>query len=143
MSSLVDRLIEVAIRVPTPLRLVALAAWAGIIFLASNQPGLAISDDPGVDRPFRHGAHVVVYAVLTVLLVWALTGRRLPSPGLAIGCGMAALLYGVTDEWHQTMVPTRSGRAEDLVWDGLGAALAVGAVLLVRTRAERRRMTGG
>lgn len=142
MSSFVDRLVELALRAPVPLRWMALVAWASTIFLASDQPGLAISDDPGVDRPFRHGAHVVVYAGLTLLLIWALTGRRIPSPRLVIGCGLLAVLYGVTDEWHQTMVPTRTGRAEDLVWDGLGAAIAVGAVLLVRAMTDRRKLTG-
>ena len=29
--------------------------------VASNQPGLAVSDDPGVDRPLRQVAHVAVY----------------------------------------------------------------------------------
>ena len=31
---------------------------------------------------------------------------------IALMSGLLALLYGVTDEWHQTMVPTRSGRVE-------------------------------
>src|SRR5690349_64608 len=120
MSSAVARLADVLLRVPPLLRWITLLAWAGMIFLLSNQPGLAVSDDPGVDRPLRRVAHITVYAVLTLLVTWALTGRRQPSARLAIVGGVLALIYGVTDEWHQTMVPSRSGRPEDLIWDGLG-----------------------
>lgn len=141
MSPLLDRLLAVVLRVPTPLRWLGVLAWAAMIFLASNQQGLAVSDDPGVDRPLRQVAHIGVYAVLTILLTWALTGRRVPSLRLAAACGLLALLYGVTDELHQSFVPTRAGRPEDLVWDGLGALIAVGAIV-VTTFAVRRRARG-
>ena len=137
MSSLIRRLVEVALRVPAPLRWVAVVAWAAMIFLASNQPGLAVSDDPGVDLPVRHVAHIVVYAGLTLLITWALAGGRYPSTRTAIAAALAALAYGVTDEWHQTMVPTRSGRPEDLLWDAIGAAVAVTLIVVIRTAIER------
>ncbi len=142
MSLLVDRLVAVALRVPTPLRWLAVLAWAVMIFLASNQQGLAVSDDPGVDRPLRQVAHIGVYAVLTILLTWALSGSRVPSLRLAVTCGLLALLYGVTDEWHQTFVPTRMGRPEDLVWDGLGALVAVGVIVAAGSAVARRRSRG-
>lgn len=131
MSPLLDRLIAVALRVPTLLRWLAVLAWAAMIFLASNQQGLAVSDDPGVDRPLRQVAHIGVYAALTALLAWALAGPRLPTLRQALIAGAVALLYGISDEWHQTLVPTRTGRPEDLVWDGLGALLAMGAILAI------------
>jgi VanZ family protein len=138
MSIVVERLLTLALRVPTALRWLGVLAWAGMIFLASNQQGLAVSDDPGVDRPLRQVAHIGVYAVLTILLTWALTGPRLPSLRLAGTCGFLALLYGVTDEWHQTFVPTRMGRPEDLVWDALGALVAVGMIAATVAVARRR-----
>jgi VanZ family protein len=140
MSAPLEVASRIALRVPTLARWLAVGAWAGMIFLASNQPGLAVSDDPGVDKPLRLLAHLAVYAVLTVLLAWAVTGRRLPSPTLAVVCGVVALLYGVSDEWHQTLVPTRTGRVEDLVWDGLGAI--VGVVAIVVTGRLTRRAAG-
>lgn len=36
-----------------------------------------------------------------------------------------ALLYGITDEIHQSFVPGRHPSAVDIVVDGIGAALAV------------------
>lgn len=139
MSLVVDRLVEAVLRVPTPLRWLGVLAWAAMIFLASNQQGLAVSDDPGVDRPLRQVAHIGVYAVLTIMLTWALTGPRIPSLRLAVACGLLALLYGVTDELHQAFVPTRSGRPEDLVWDGLGALVAVGVIVAAGPAGARRR----
>jgi VanZ family protein len=130
MLQVVTRLADAALRVPVPLRWFAVAAWAAMIFLASNQPGLAVSDDPGVDRPLRQVAHIGVYGVLTVLLAWALCGRRFPSLRVALVAASVALVYGASDEWHQTMVPTRTGRPEDLVWDALGAAIAVGIIVV-------------
>ncbi len=129
MSRVIARLADAALRVPMPVRWMAVVAWAAMIFLASNQPGLAVSDDPGVDRPLRQVAHIGVYGVLTVLLAWASCGRHFPSLRVALVAGSVALVYGVSDEWHQTMVPTRTGRPEDLVWDALGAAISVGIIV--------------
>jgi VanZ family protein len=138
MSRVFRRFVQAALRVPTPLRWLAVAAWAAMIFLASNQQGLAVSDDPRVDRPLRQVAHVVVYGALALLLTWGLAGRRYPTPRLAVIGGVIALLYGVSDEWHQTLVPTRTGRLEDLVWDALGAAIAVAIIVLVGASMHRR-----
>jgi VanZ family protein len=142
MSLLADRLLAVVLRVPTPLRWLGVLAWAAMIFLASNQQGLAVTDDPGVDRPLRQLAHIGVYAVLTILLTWALTGPRIPPLRVAVTGGLLALLYGVTDEWHQAFVPTRMGRPEDLVWDGLGAVVAVGLIVAGGSAVTRRRARG-
>ena len=139
MSRIVTRFTDAALHVPTPLRWLAVVAWAAMIFLASNQAGLAVSDDPGVDRPLRQVAHMGVYGVLTVLLAWGITGRRYPPPRLAMLGGALALLYGISDEWHQTMVPTRTGRPEDLIWDGVGAAIAVAVLVLVGVGVDRVR----
>lgn len=124
-------------RVPIPARWLAVVGWATVIFVLSGQPGLRVSDDPGVDLPTRHLAHVAAYGLLTLLLGWALAGRGRPTPRTVSLAMLLAILYGVTDEWHQTFVPSRTGRVEDLVWDALGALL--GAILLTLfARAEDR-----
>ncbi len=137
MSAFLNRCWLLADRVPTPLRWLAVVGCALLIFILSAQPGLKVSSDPGVDGPTRHLAHVVVYGLLTVLLGWSLAGRRALTARIAVAGAFLALAYGATDEWHQTFVPSRTGRPEDLVWDGIGAILGCVALLLViRARRE-------
>jgi VanZ family protein len=111
-----------------------------LIFVLSAQPGLRVSNDPSVDGPIRHLAHVIVYGVLAFLLLSGLGGP--PSgwrPRLALLAACLAFLYGITDELHQLTVPDRTGQAVDLIWDALGAV--IGAVVGLAL-ARRRSATG-
>jgi VanZ family protein len=121
-----------------------LSAWLpvlgvmALIFALSAIPGLRVSNDPGTDLPLRHLAHVVVYALLTFVLLRAFGalehGFTRGMVVLAIGL---AVLYGVTDEIHQTFVPNRHGQAYDLIFDFAGALIGSAAVwLLLRLRAR-------
>lgn len=106
-------------------------AWMALIFALSAQPGLRASNDPNVDQPIRHFAHVLVYAALAMLLLRA----RSPATASAwtwrrvLLAVLLAVLYGVSDEVHQTYVPQRTGHLVDVGWDLLGA---VAGVLLMR-----------
>ena len=51
--------------------------------------------------------------------------RALLSRAWAVGVVLAAL-YAMTDEFHQTFVPKRGGRVEDVVLDTLSAVAALG-----------------
>jgi VanZ family protein len=100
-----------------------------VIFALSAQPGLRISNDPGVDLPFRHAAHVAVYGLLCLFLVRGICWERDARPRardllLAV---VLATLYGISDEIHQTFVPDRTGHAVDVGWDLIGAL--IGAVV--------------
>lgn len=100
--------------------------WAGALFVSSALPG---TDRPpllfaGEDKL----AHGVLYAVLGVALArgWLRSGRTWPvwlPPLLGI-------LYGVTDEWHQSWVPGRDPDPLDLAADTLGVLLGYGLLLL-------------
>ena len=85
----------------------------------------------------RKAAHVTEYAILAVLLFRGLArnavqGFSWRAAGLAFGL---AALYAVTDEFHQTFVPSRQGQIVDVFIDSLGAALGLFAVwMAVRWR---------
>lgn len=128
----ISRTVESALRVPGPLRWLAVAAWAGMIFLLSNQPGLSATSDPGVERPIRVVAHIVTYATLTLLLGWAASGDRVPTRAIVVGAAVIAFVYGITDEWHQSFVPSRSGSPVDLIWDLMGVLVGASVLLLAR-----------
>lgn len=73
--------------------------------------------------------HMGAYAGLAAVSLRALArGRWIGlTSGTLFGAWLIATLYGATDEWHQTFVEGRTGELRDLVNDGLGALVAVGA----------------
>lgn len=74
--------------------------------------------------------HYVAYFALGLTVAYAM-GRRAAT---WLGCLLNVLLcvlYGLTDEWHQSYVPMRSPDPLDLLHDGIGAAAAGLLVLLI------------
>jgi len=115
----------------------ALAVMA-VIFVLSSQSGLRVSEDADVERPIRASAHFVTYATLAGLVLFALARGGRPGWRHVVIALVLTLLYGASDELHQSFVPGRAGRPVDLLVDTVGAAfgLVVGwAVLTLRARA--------
>jgi VanZ family protein len=78
-------------------------------------------------------AHLGLYGVLGATLAWGhvSSSRRLSHVLLVF----AGLLYGVSDEWHQTFVPGRQPSGGDLAADGLGTLAGYSAALaMIRRR---------
>ena len=77
----------------------------------------------------RKAAHVTEYAILSWLLVRALTMPATPaarwSRKAAFIAWLGASLYSATDEFHQSFVPNRDARWSDVMIDSTGAALGV------------------
>lgn len=100
-----------------------------LIFLLSAQRDL----DTGLglwDAVLRVGAHFTVYALLALALWWALE----PVARRAVGVAAAiALLYAISDEYHQSFVPGRSGSPRDVAIDAAGI-VAVAALLRYHRR---------
>jgi VanZ family protein len=98
------------------------ALWAAIVFVLS-----ARQFAPGYEPLFAHVdklQHIGVYAVLGWLVARPLTRvHGLPVRRAATFAIVIASLYAVTDEWHQSLVPTRSADALDWIADTVGAAL--------------------
>jgi len=103
-------------------RWLAVILWMVGIFALSATPSLASPLDPFHDFVLRKVAHMGEYAVLTALLFGALRmhlARK--SQALLLGA-LLAILYAVSDEWHQTFVPGREGTLRDVAIDALGVA---------------------
>ncbi len=106
------------------LRMVPMILVMGTIFFLSHQQGdtIDLGEIPGVDKL----AHLLVYGVLavTVLLAHA-PGTRKNSPLQSCGTTVVVcLLYGLSDEFHQSFIPGRMVSAGDVAADTLGAAAA-------------------
>lgn len=101
-----------------------LAYMAGI-FVVSGIPDPPVpSDIPDVSM------HQAAYFGLTLLLIRALSGGRwagVTVTRLAWAC-LVAILYGASDEWHQSFVVNRHAELRDLGADAVGALAAAAAV---------------
>ena len=81
----------------------------------------------------RKGGHVTEYGLLAGMFWVAL---RRPSRGdqrpwswkAAAGAFALALLYAITDELHQSMVPNRYGSVWDVLIDAGGAAVGLALI---------------
>jgi len=73
----------------------------------------------------RKGAHVSIFAVLTFLSIQTLLALKWRRASAITGGAIVALLYAISDEWHQTFVVNRTGQAIDVGIDSVGIAIVV------------------
>lgn len=104
---------------------------AGIFFASS------IPDPPVPSDVSDVSLHEAAYFGLAMLVIRACADGT--WKGVTLGTLAAAwaiaVLYGVTDEWHQSFVPNRHAELRDLGSDAIGAAVAtivVGAWSIIR-----------
>jgi len=97
------------------------AAWAGVIFYLSSQPG---TDTPllfpGQDKLF----HMAAFGILGFFLMG---GMKTRSSGYRTGqvwfVVVLVMLYGLLDEFHQYFVPGRDADIFDALADATGGLL--------------------
>ena len=93
-----------------------------LIFVSSSLPGATVSEVRSVDISVHKLTHFVMYALLCLCFYRA-------TKNIFIS-GLLAFLYGVSDEFHQLFVVTRSGNYTDVLVDFLGSMF--GGVVLWR-----------
>lgn len=119
--------------------------WMGFIFFLSHQEaGSSSALSSGITQtvlnilssalPFlnpetdffhflvRKGAHFTAYLILALLLVYAMKPRDLKSYARVF---LLCALYAMSDEFHQTFVPGRSGEIRDVLLDSAGALTGI------------------
>lgn len=124
--------------------------WMALIFSASSDrssgqrssriigpivrwlvPNISQKNLDAIVHAGRKTAHVTEYAILALLLFRALQKNRsrqgddanssFPWRAAALAFGIT-VLYAITDEFHQTFVPSRQGHVQDVLIDSCGAA---------------------
>jgi VanZ family protein len=108
-----------------------------LIFAASSRPDTSAVPSANFDKV----VHLAVYALLGALILRALAGGRRSGVtwSAVLLSVIIATLYGITDEWHQSFVPSRTPDAMDVVADLIGAAVgAVGTAFTARQSAPKR-----
>ncbi len=104
---------------PMP-RILATLGWMGVIFLISARS--TVPQPPGLTPAITSNlGHFSVYFVLAITVWWALGGFGLDGRRRWLLAFGLTVLYGLSDEWHQSFVPGRQPDVLDVMVDALGA----------------------
>lgn len=95
-----------------------------------------VSHQPVVVIPFGapdYTAHGINYAILAALFMWAFAGgqvSRVTAPLIlpAVAC---AVVFGLSDEFHQSFIPGRDPSLMDVLADTIGAVAGACAATLI------------
>ena len=122
----------VADPLPAPLRSIAAIRFAVALSYAALLAGLAVlpSVPAGGFAVSDKLAHAVAYGGQAAVLLWAI-GDLLPRPRAAVVAWLGAVAVGAGTEVLQLLAPPRRAEFGDLVADAAGAAVVLGAVLVV------------
>ena len=96
--------------------------WMAAIFYFSSIPDLRITEEELWDLILRKGAHIVIFGVL-FLLSWRISAQqKVAKPYL--WAFIWAVVYAVSDEFHQAFIPTRCAGFFDVLIDSFGILIA-------------------
>lgn len=93
--------------------------WMLLIFLVSARSVPASSEIFWEDFILKKTAHVIEYAILSLLLYRGFKSSGIRNPYL--WSFILAVIYGFTDEYHQSFISGRQSRLRDVVFDTIGA----------------------
>lgn len=96
----------------------------GLIFLASSTPASRLPYFGVMDLLVKKGGHALGYALLGLSYFHALP-RRLSVPYRAVMALLMAILFSLSDEFHQSFVAGRTSTLRDVLIDTGGASLAL------------------
>lgn len=82
----------------------------------------------------RKSAHFTEYLLLAVLALPVAIHYRGHHRQTWWLVWLFCVIYAATDEWHQTLIPGREGRATDVLIDGLGAITGIWLALSWRRK---------
>ena len=94
----------------------------GVIFWFSSQPSSNLPNFDWADTAIKKGGHILGYA----MLAWSYWRALHFQPTNRKFAWLLAILYAITDEYHQSFVTGRFPSAFDvLVFDNLGSLLSL------------------
>jgi len=113
-------------------------AWMALIFALSSLHKVPHPPSLRGDSVNVIG-HFGAYGVLAILTAWALAAAAARPAVRVAAVLVVVLLYGISDEFHQSFVPGRRSDPKDVMVDVAGATCA----LLVLALVSRHRPNGG
>jgi len=133
------------------LALVLTLAWMGVIFYLSHQPASQSSELSGsfvdillsfinfmpvnIDEAVVHffirkSAHFIAYFILGMLVLHSMKLFFNLRYSVVLLAFSITLIYAISDEFHQTFIPGRSGELRDLLVDSAGSFTGIMTYLL-------------
>ncbi|MFH0942642.1 MAG: VanZ family protein [Candidatus Beckwithbacteria bacterium] len=91
--------------------------WAGVIFFFSSQAINRPAPFSWLDFIFKKTCHVIEYAIFFWLVYRANKSFKLSL--------LLAVVFALSDEWHQTFIPGREGTLRDVGFDTIGSLLSL------------------
>lgn len=107
----------------------ALLCMAAIFALSSRSELPQPSSISG--EVFSIMGHFGAYFGLGVTLWWALGLGRFTTRARVLLAWGAAVLYGISDEFHQSFVPNRTPDVRDVLVDAAGAIVGIAVAMLI------------
>ena len=129
------------------LRWIPALLWMGVIFWLSSRTGDQLGGMiPWFQKflPFMNSfdwGHFVAYYILALLMAYAF-GAKAEHWSFKALVVLLCVLYGVTDEYHQSFVDGRTPDAKDVRNDGIGALLAMLTLSIPFIKRKWRRLPG-
>ena len=124
------------------LRTVPLLTMMGTVFLLSHQPGSVfyLPHFCGADKL----AHIGLYGVMAASAVFAFpdTVRKRKRVTVAVITVIFCIIFGISDEFHQSFIPGRDASFGDVAADTAGALLLVAGWVIFGGSGVRRQCGG-
>jgi len=92
------------------------------------------------DYVIRKVAHVTEYTILSILVSRSFGVASSSSLRQRILPTVITSLYALSDEYHQSFVPSRGATYTDVMWDTLGASIGSGLLLWIQQRRTDRKI---
>ena len=95
---------------------------------------LSLAQIDVLDFVIRKCTHIAEYAVLALLTARAFAITSSSPFKTRFIAAFTAAVYALSDELHQSFVPSRGAAYMDVLWDSLGASLGSLAIYMVQLR---------
>jgi len=112
--------------------------WAIVIFSFSSYQTPTASEIRWQDFIVKKTFHLIEYAILTTLSYRALKESGVDKKKAGIYSIIITLLYGASDEFHQTFTIGRDGKVRDVIIDTAGALLAIYGIWNLLPKAPKK-----
>lgn len=112
--------------------------WAVVIFLFSSYPTKQASEIYWKDFVVKKTGHIVEYAIFASLLYRGFKETGVRKRNASIFAIFLSIIYGASDEFHQSFTPGREPTVRDVIFDTIGASFAIYTIWNLLPKAPKR-----